>query len=139
MGFAALSGCAPTVWDRPSTTPAQFSMDDDRCWLMAEGANPDLGVPAINTGAFKRDLAANAAARFVHRVAQGPGVCHTHDLCLQANGYIAGEQGAPTAPAATPMTSLIPIAYATPAAFRPGRSPRVAFLRCRQSGWRWFG
>lgn len=110
VGMAALSGCAPTIWDRPGTTPAQFAMDNARCRLMAEGANPDFGAPTIYTGSFKGDLAANAGAGLVHGLAQGVAVSHTHDLCMQANGYVARAPGgaqvsAPPMPAAISTTS----------------------------------
>jgi hypothetical protein len=79
-------GCAPTVWYRPETSQAQFRIDNARCQLVAEGANPDAGVGTVRTGSFRRDLAANAAAGFLHGVAQGLAVRHTQELCMQANG-----------------------------------------------------
>lgn len=90
IGAAALAGCAPTVWVRPDTTPEQFSMDRAHCQLMAEGTNPDLGAPTVNTGSFKRDLAANVGLGLVHGLAQGMAVNHTFELCMQANGYSSG-------------------------------------------------
>jgi hypothetical protein len=74
-------GCAPTVWYRPGASQAEFGVDNARCRLLAEGANPDSGVETIRTGSFKRNLAANAAAGFLHGVAQGLAVRHTHELC----------------------------------------------------------
>ena len=90
-------GCAPTVWYRPNTTQAELGIDNARCTLVAEGANPDSGVETISTGSFKRDLAVNAAAGVLHGVAQGLAVGHTYGLCMQANGYVANAPGAPAA------------------------------------------
>ena len=104
LGVALLgvTGCAPPVWDRPGTTPAQFSMDAARCRLMAEGANPASGTDTISTGHFGRDLAANAAAGLVEGLVQGLAVDHTVTLCMEANGYaehVAGAIGPAAAPA----------------------------------------
>ena len=34
--IVSLSACAPTVWDRPGTTPAEFSLDVEQCGRVAE-------------------------------------------------------------------------------------------------------
>ncbi len=98
IAVAGLSACAPTVWDRPDTSQAQFNMDKAQCRLWAEGAVPDSDVGTINTGHFKRDLAANAAAGLVVGIAQGVAVHHKHDLCMEAKGYIARAPGATGTP-----------------------------------------
>lgn len=125
-----LSGCAPTIWDRWETTAAQFSMDNARCRLMAEGANPDFGSPAVHTGSFKRDLAANAALGIVEGIAQGLAVRHTYELCMQANGYVARAPGAasPVSVAAAAGATVPPIsaAAAAPTAAAPTPLPVVA-------------
>jgi hypothetical protein len=73
-------------------------MDNAQCRLWAEGAVPDRDVDTINTGHFKRDLAANAAAGLVVGIAQGVAVHHKHDLCMEAKGYVARAPGAPGTP-----------------------------------------
>jgi hypothetical protein len=98
MAVAGLSACAPTIWDRPGTSQAEFGMDKAQCRLWAEGAVPDSDVGTINTGHFKRDLAANAAAGLVVGIAQGMAVQHKHDLCMEAKGYVARAPGAPGTP-----------------------------------------
>src|SRR5579885_1925905 len=100
FGLAALvlCACAPTVWDRPGTTQAEFHRDNARCRLFAEGAVPDPNTGTISTGNFKQDLAANAAVGVLAGMAQGIAVQHKYDLCMQANGYtphVAGAQPSP--------------------------------------------
>jgi hypothetical protein len=128
-------GCAPTVWYRAETSQAQFGVDDARCRLVAEGANPDAGVKTIHTGSYRRDLAANAAAGFLHGVAQGLAVRHTQELCMQANGYVAGAPGTPAAAAAAAApVPLLPAVYAGPPAPSPvpiataAAAPPVVYL-----------
>lgn len=89
-----LCGCAgPAAWDKPGATPEEFMADRAQCELLAEGANPDLGVDTIETGKLGRDIAANAATGFVHGLAQGAAVSHTFSLCMQAKGYIPISHG----------------------------------------------
>jgi hypothetical protein len=139
LGFAlaALSGCAPTVWVKPGATSAEFSMDDARCQLLAEGANPDFGAPTIYTGSVRGDVAANIGVGLLHGLAQGVAVSHTRDLCMQASGYVATAPGAVQTPSAPVQeASTVPIPYTptpTPSSaaasmsespvFRPGPSP----------------
>src|SRR5207248_775057 len=73
---------------------------DARCRLLAEGANPDPGTPTIYTGKLGRDIGLNAAAGLAHGTEQGAAVQHTHDLCMQAAGYVARAVGAPQPAAA---------------------------------------
>lgn len=120
LSLAALSACAPTVWVKPGATSAEFSMDNARCRLVAEGANPDFGSPTIYTGSLKGDLAANVGAGLLHGLAQGVAVSHTHDLCMEANGYIAVAPGA-VQPKAPPMQAayVAPRAPDAPVTYRP--------------------
>jgi hypothetical protein len=69
---------------------------------------PDSDVGTINTGHFKRDLAANAAAGLVVGIAQGLAVHHKQDLCMEAKGYVARAPGAPqvAASAAPPVGDM---------------------------------
>lgn len=100
LGLAILSGCAPTVWLKPGATEADFNVDRVRCQLLAEGENPNAGVPYISTGKVGTDVAANLGVALVSGIAQGAAIDHTFDLCMQANGYVAQAPG--TAAAAPP-------------------------------------
>jgi hypothetical protein len=112
FGLSALTACAPTVWVKPGVTPAEFSVDDARCQLLAEGANPDLGAPTIYTGSVRGDVAANIGVGLVHGLAQELAVSHTRDLCLEASGYVATAPGAvQTSPALIQAASTVPITY----------------------------
>jgi hypothetical protein len=107
--LVALSGCAPTIWDRPGTTQAEFNMDNARCRLVAEGANPAPDTDPIYTGNFKRDLAVNAGAGLAEGLVQRLAIRHTYDLCMEANGYVerasSGVQSQP--PSSPPQTSAV--------------------------------
>ncbi len=106
----ALSACAPTVWDRPGTTEAQFSMDSARCRIMAEGATPGVDPGTVSTGNVRRDLAANAAIGIFAGLAQAAEIQHKFNLCMQANGYIPRQPGAqpPAIAASAPPIPLVP-------------------------------
>ena len=116
FGLAILSGCAPTVWVKPGATEADFNVDRARCQLMAEGENPNAGVPYISTGKVGTDVAANLGAALVSGIAQGAAIDHTFDLCMQHNGYLAQAPGTSVSP--PPTTS-----YATAANPSPGPPP----------------
>ena len=109
LGVALLGmvGCAPIVWDRPGTTPAQFSIDTARCRLMAEGVNPEPDIGTISTGNFRRDLAANAAAGLAEGLVQGLAVRRDYALCMEANGYVEREPGT-NAPAVVASSAVQP-------------------------------
>jgi hypothetical protein len=120
LALVALSGCAPTVWVKPGATSAEFSMDDARCQLLAEGANPDLGAPTIYTGSVRGDVAANIGVGLLHGLAQGVAVSRTRDLCMQAGGYVAVAPGSDqTAALPIQAASAAPIARETQAAYPP--------------------
>lgn len=127
VGAALLgvAGCAPIVWDRPGTTPTQLSMDEARCKLVAEGANPAPDTGTISTGHFGRDLAANAAAGLAEGLVQGLSLRHTYALCMHANGYVEHTPGtapAPQAVAASPVpVQLAPLPSPVPIAAIPAR------------------
>jgi hypothetical protein len=101
-------GCAPTVWDRPGTTPAEFSMDRAQCQLLAEGANPDPGVEPIYTGKVGTDIAANIGVGILHGIVQGAAVGHTFSLCMQAKGYVEVAPSAASGPPATAPVAAVP-------------------------------
>jgi hypothetical protein len=89
-----LVGCAgPAAWDKLGATPEEFMADRAQCELLAEGANPDLNIGAIETGKLKRDVAANIGAGIAEGVVRGAGISHTFSLCMQAKGYIPISRG----------------------------------------------
>ena len=112
---------------------------------MAEGANPDRDVDTINTGHFKRDLAANAAVGLVAGLAQGAAISHTFSLCMQARGYMPGETTAvasaapPAVPAAPPAP--VPTVSAAPLPSEPlpvmaiSTSPPEREANCPHGQW----
>jgi hypothetical protein len=127
IGLVALSGCAPTVWMKPVVTPAEFTMDSAHCQLLAEGENPDLGAPTIYTGSVRGDVAANLGAGLLHGLAQGLAVSHTHDLCMEASGYVGVAPGAvQTPPPPTHVASTEPIAYPPIPTFGPAAASTSA-------------
>ena len=97
----ALGACAPTVWERPGTSPLQFSTDRARCTMMAEGMMPDAEVGTVTTGKFGRDLAINAALGIVGGLAHAAAVNQKFDLCMQANRYVGHPAGMTPAPMAS--------------------------------------
>jgi hypothetical protein len=119
IALLALSACAPTVWDRPGTTQAEFSVNNAQCRLMAEGANPDTNTGVIHTGSFKRDLAVNVAAGLAQGLVQGLAIRHTYDLCMKANGYVEHASGAVASSSPLQM-SVLP---ATPMQMPPPERP----------------
>jgi hypothetical protein len=126
LGVALLGmvGCAPIVWDRPNTTPAQLTMDNARCQLTAEGVNPAPDTGTISTGHFGRDAAAGLAGALVQVLA----VRHDYTLCMEANGYAERAPGAqaPGVNAPVPMAAVVTSPVVAPLA--PASSPpmRVA-------------
>jgi len=87
-----LSSCAPTVWDKPGATPAEFNQDDGRCRLLARG---------MNSGTFY----AQGSQQFVMQAAMGNAIgtavatAGTYRDCMKAAGYMprsadAGRYGA---------------------------------------------
>jgi hypothetical protein len=79
--ITSLSACAPTVWDRPGTTPAEFSADVERCRLIAVDAKQKAATD--ETPDLLGDVVPNAA------------VSHTHARCMESKGYVASVSGAP--------------------------------------------
>src|SRR4051812_5366814 len=107
-----VTACAPVVWMRPGTPPAQTNTDLAQCQLFAEGVTPNVDPGNISTGNYRRDLAANAAASAMAGIAQGLAINRKAALCMQAKGY------APYAPgpelAAAPEVTSVPAANALP-------------------------
>lgn len=75
-----LSACAPTIWDKPGVTQAQFNRDNARCQLLARGMNPDTFY-AQGTESFVAGAALGNAIGNAVRTRQ------TYRECMMANGY----------------------------------------------------
>lgn len=75
--IVSLPACAPTVWDRPGATPAEFSMDVAQCTLLADyPSRQSEGNPPADV---KQQTPATGAQR----------------RCMEAKGYVASVTGAP--------------------------------------------
>ena len=76
----AVVGCAPTVWNKPGITQAQFNQDNARCRLVARGMNSGSfyaeGKPAFVAGA----AVGNAIGTAINTAA-------TYSDCMMADGY----------------------------------------------------
>lgn len=127
VALFGIAGCAPIVWDRPNTTPAQFSMDNAKCRLTAEGMNPAAGTGTISTGHFGRDAAANAAIGLAGALVQGLGMQHDYALCMEANGYVEHQPGTQSHVASpVPLTPVAAIPIVPPAANVPVAASALA-------------
>jgi|SRR5271155_88784 len=86
-GFFILAACAPTIWDKPGATQADFNQDSARCRLLARGMNPG-------------DFYAQGSASFVAGAALGNAVgtaanqAATYRDCMMAVGYTPQSSGA---------------------------------------------
>jgi hypothetical protein len=75
-----IAGCAPTVWDKPGVTQAQFNQENARCRLVARGMAPG-------------DFYAQGSAQFVAGAAIGNaigtaiGQAANYSDCMMASGY----------------------------------------------------
>ncbi len=96
-GLLVLAACAPTMWNRPGTTPAQFAQDDARCQLVARSMNPG-GFSASGKPAFV------AAVAVISILGTAAGQAGDYRTCMVASGYTAetpqqpGVAAAPAAP-----------------------------------------
>ena len=78
--FAAMTACAPTIWDKPGATQADFNRDSGRCRLLARG---------MNSG----DFYAEGSSKFVAAAAVGNAIGTainqqgTYHDCMMAVGY----------------------------------------------------
>jgi len=83
----AVVGCAPTVWNKPGITQAQFNQDNARCRLVARGMNSGSfyteGKPAFVAGA----ALGNAIGTAVNTAA-------TYNDCMMADGYTTSRSSA---------------------------------------------
>jgi hypothetical protein len=87
IGLATMPACAPTIWDKPNATQADFDRDSARCRLLARGMNPG-------------DFYAQGSASFVAGAALGnavgtaPNQAATYRDCMIAVGYTPQASGA---------------------------------------------
>ena len=87
FGSFILAACAPTIWDKPDATQADFDRDSARCRLLARGMNPG-------------DFYAQGSASFVAGAALGNAIgtaanqATTYRDCMIAVGYTPRASGA---------------------------------------------
>jgi hypothetical protein len=97
LSCLVLGACAPTIWDKPGATQADFNQDSARCRLLARGMNPGdfyaQGSPSFVAGA----TLGNALGTAANQVA-------TYRDCMMALGYTPEERGAVTGEAAPPSS-----------------------------------
>ena len=82
-----LGACAPTIWDKPEATQADFNQDSARCRLLARGMNPG-GFYAQGSAEF----VAGAALGNAIGTAANQGA--TYRDCMMATGYTPRGAGA---------------------------------------------
>jgi hypothetical protein len=94
----ALTSCAPTVWDKPGATQADFSRDSAQCRLVARGMNSDSfyaeGSPKFVAGA----ALGNAVGTAVSTAA-------TYRDCMMAIGYTPQQTGVASTDSATAISA----------------------------------
>ena len=95
VSIVSLPACAPTVWDKPGATPAEFSADVERCGMIAEYANRERDANPIAAGDLKQKVAADLSPDFPGSIVRRVAVSHTHDRCMESKGYVASVSGAP--------------------------------------------
>jgi hypothetical protein len=97
LSCLVLGACAPTIWDKPGATQADFNQDGARCRLLARGMNPGdfyaQGSPSFVAGA----ALGNALGTAANQVA-------TYRDCMMALGYTPQEGGAVTGERASPSS-----------------------------------
>lgn len=102
FALTAVSACAPTVWDRPGATQAQFSQDSAGCRLLARGMNSGdfyaQGSPGFVAGA----AVGNAIGTAVNQAA-------TFRDCMMAKGYTARAESASASGSAIEPDAVSPV------------------------------
>lgn len=87
VACAVLAGCAPTIWDKPGGSQAEFNQDSAKCRLLARGMNPGefyaQGSPGFVSGATVGNALGTAIAQD-----------STYQDCMMAVGYTPRERGA---------------------------------------------
>ncbi|MBV9583848.1 MAG: DUF4189 domain-containing protein [Alphaproteobacteria bacterium] len=76
----AMAACAPTIWDKPGATQAEFNRDSGRCRLLARG---------MNSGDFYAEGSPKFVAAAAVGNAVGPAINQqeTYHDCMMAVGY----------------------------------------------------
>jgi hypothetical protein len=95
VSIISLPACAPAIWDKPGTTPVEFSLDIEQCGRIADDANREPNVRPIATGDLKQKVATNASPDLLEGIVRRMAVSHTHDRCMESKGYVASASGAP--------------------------------------------
>ena len=97
LSCLVLGACAPTIWDKPGATQADFNQESAQCRLLARGMNSGgfyaQGSPSFVAGAALNNALGTAA----NQVA-------TYRDCMMALGYTPQELGAATGEAAPPSS-----------------------------------
>src|ERR1700730_2562605 len=89
--IACIAGCAPTIWDKPGATQADFTRDSARCRILARG---------MNSG----DFYAEGSPKFVAAATVGNAIGtainrqETFHDCMMAVGYSPRVSNAAEAP-----------------------------------------
>jgi len=108
LSCLVLGACAPTIWDKPGATQADFNQESAQCRLLARGMNSGgfyaQGSPSFVAGAALNNALGTAA----NQVA-------TYRDCMMALGYTPQELGAATGEAAPPA----PVGRSIRARYRP--------------------
>jgi hypothetical protein len=81
IAFGCLAtGCAPTIWDKPGGTQAQFNQESARCQLVAQG---------MNSGDFYAQGSQSfvAGAALGNAIGTAIGTAATYRNCMMATGY----------------------------------------------------
>ncbi len=95
VSIISLPACAPTIWDKPGTTPVEFSRDIEQCGLIAEDAKREPNVKLVAAGDLKQKVATNESPELLGGVVRRMAISHTHDRCMESKGYVASASGAP--------------------------------------------
>jgi hypothetical protein len=81
-----LGACAPTIWDKPDATQADFNQDSARCRLLARGMNPG-GFYAQGSAQFV------AGAALGNTLGTAANQRATYRDCMMATGYAPRASG----------------------------------------------
>jgi hypothetical protein len=115
IALLALAACAPTVWDRPYTSTAEFNTDNAKCRLAARAMNRDEFEAHGRIGFV-------IAASLIHGIAQGVATQQDYNDCMEANGYVPRE---PSAPPVAMVSTEPPPAPPVQAAYTTPREPET--------------
>jgi hypothetical protein len=80
IACVAIAGCAPTVWDKPGGSQAEFNQDSARCRLFARGMNSGDFYAEGSPGFVASAAVGNAIGTAVNQQA-------TYHDCMMAVGY----------------------------------------------------